>query len=92
ALLIDATRKWPYPPLSLPAREYMERARQRWDALGLGPLQLAEPWYGYPLGAWPPEVQEEAALAVQGRYAEVGERARATRQKLEPVAAERRPG
>jgi UbiD family decarboxylase len=92
ALLIDATRKWAYPPLSLPAREYMERALARWNALGLGPLQLAEPWYGYPLGAWPPEVQEEAALAVQGRYREVGERARATRQKLEPVAAERRSG
>jgi UbiD family decarboxylase len=83
ALLIDATRKWPYPPLSLPRREYMERARARWEALGLGPLQLAEPWFGYPLGAWDPEVEEEAALAVQGRYQEVGERNRATRQKIQ---------
>jgi len=26
-ILIDATLKWPYPPVSLPTREYMERAR-----------------------------------------------------------------
>jgi len=83
ALLIDATRKWAYPPLSLPAREYMERARQRWDELGLGPLQLAEPWHGYSLGAWSAEVEEEAALAVQGRYADVGARAAASRYRVE---------
>ncbi len=83
ALLIDATRKWAYPPLSLPRREYMEHARERWDQLGLGPLQLAEPWFGYPLGAWDDDVEEEAALAAQGRYLEVGERNRATRQRIE---------
>jgi UbiD family decarboxylase len=83
ALLIDATRKWAYPPLSLPRREYMEHARERWDQLGLGPLQLNEPWFGYPLGAWTEEVAEEAARAVEGRYFETGEQARATRQKIE---------
>jgi 3-polyprenyl-4-hydroxybenzoate decarboxylase len=88
ALLIDATRKWAYPPLSLPAREYMERARARWDELGLGPLQLHEPWYGYSLGAWTPEVEEESALAVQGRYADVGARAAAGRYKIPLLADE----
>jgi 4-hydroxy-3-polyprenylbenzoate decarboxylase len=86
ALLIDATRKWAYPPLSLPAREYMERARARWDELGLGPLQLNEPWHGYSLGAWPAEVQEESTLAVQGRYADVGARAAAGRYKIPRLA------
>ena len=28
AMLIDATRKWPYNPISLPKQEHMERARQ----------------------------------------------------------------
>src|SRR5262249_27881815 len=28
ALLVDATMPWPYPPLSLPKRQYMERAQE----------------------------------------------------------------
>ena len=31
SLLIDATLKAPFPPLALPTREYMERARKIWD-------------------------------------------------------------
>ena len=60
ALLMDATLKWPYPPTSLPKKEYMERALQLGEkalaalsachtSLGLGPLQLKSPWYGYNL-------------------------------------------
>ena len=34
-LLIDATLKHNLPPLALPAREFMEHAREIWDELGL---------------------------------------------------------
>jgi 4-hydroxy-3-polyprenylbenzoate decarboxylase len=74
ALLIDATRKWPYPPVSLPSREYMERAIELWRELDLPPLQLRAPWYGQPGAWWTPEQAEEAELALQGRYYETGER------------------
>jgi UbiD family decarboxylase len=83
ALLIDATRKWAYPPISLPAKQYMEHAKERWEQLGLGELNVAAPWFGYNLGAWTDEMAEEADLAVQGRYFETGERNAATRQPFE---------
>ena len=51
-LLIDATLKHPMPPLALPAREYMERARAIWNGLGLPPLTVKPPWHGYSLGDW----------------------------------------
>jgi len=35
SLLIDATLKAPFPPLALPTREFMDRARKIWDELGL---------------------------------------------------------
>ena len=46
ALLIDATRKHPYPPTSLPAREYMEHAVDIWRELDLPELSLDGPWHG----------------------------------------------
>lgn len=70
ALLIDATRKRPYPPTSLPAREFMERARSLWTELELPELSLAEPWYGYELGAWTDADRQAAADAVRSRPAE----------------------
>jgi 4-hydroxy-3-polyprenylbenzoate decarboxylase len=81
ALLIDATRKWPYPPVSLPRRNFMERAREIWDELELPKLQPREPWFGYELGYWSDEEREEAELAVAGRHFEVGERAEKKRVK-----------
>ncbi|WP_160148778.1 UbiD family decarboxylase [Amycolatopsis alkalitolerans] len=63
ALLIDATRKRPYPPTSLPAREYMENALGIWRELGLPPLSLANPWYGYELGEWSDEDRRNATDA-----------------------------
>jgi len=74
AMLIDATRKWPYTPVSLPKREYMERARTIWEELGLPPLRPRAPWYGYNLGVWPAEFEELAALGAQGRFEEVAQR------------------
>lgn len=80
-LLVDATRKWPYPPLSLPKREFMENAIALWRELGLPELRLKEPWFGYSMGYWTEEEEEEAALAVQGRYYETGEKFRKTGRK-----------
>lgn len=73
ALLVDATRKRPYPPTSLPAQPYMERALDLWRELELPELRLAEPWYGYELGDWSAGDREAADRAVRGRYAEPGE-------------------
>ncbi len=74
ALLINACRSYPYLPVSLPRRDFMEAAQARWQALGLPALDLKDPWYGYPLGAWTEENAEEAALAVSGRYFETGDK------------------
>jgi 4-hydroxy-3-polyprenylbenzoate decarboxylase len=71
-LLIDATMPWPYPPLSLPKREFMETAMTMWRDLQLPPLNLKDPWYGRSLGYWTAEEEEEADLAVTGRYYETG--------------------
>ena len=30
SILIDATRKWDYPPTSLPRKEFMDNALSRW--------------------------------------------------------------
>jgi len=51
-MLIDATLKHLMPPLALPAREYMERARVLWKELGLPALSIRPPWHGYSLGDW----------------------------------------
>jgi UbiD family decarboxylase len=79
SLLIDATRKADYPPLSLPKKEYMERARSIWEELGLPKLEPQEPWHGYFLGLWPEALDEEARLAAAGEGDKVGEKLRATR-------------
>ena len=74
AVLIDATRKWDYPPTSLPKEEFMRQARRLWEELGLPALTPRSPWFGYPLGPWPTQWEEEADLAVKGRYYETGEK------------------
>lgn len=73
ALLFNATLKHDFPPISLPKREYMERAREIWDRLGLPPLKPEPPWYGYSLGDWSDELDEFAQRAVEGRAFETGE-------------------
>ena len=79
SLLIDATRKADFPPISLPKSEYMERARKIWEELGLPKLEPQEPWHGYLLGLWPEALDEEARLAAAGESDKVGEKLRATR-------------
>jgi 4-hydroxy-3-polyprenylbenzoate decarboxylase len=79
-LLMDATMKGDLPPLALPKREYMERAKAIWEKLGLPALRPQAPWFGYSLGDWLPEWDEAAKRAVEGRYLENG-RASAKRKK-----------
>lgn len=74
ALLIDATLKEPFPPVSLPKKEYMERAREIWEELGLPSLKPQSPWFGYSLGQWSEELEEEGRLAVEGKYYLTGEK------------------
>jgi 4-hydroxy-3-polyprenylbenzoate decarboxylase len=52
----------------------MERAKEIWDELGLPPLRPENPWFGYSLGQWEDELEEEAQLAVEGRHLETGEK------------------
>ncbi|MFC2032584.1 UbiD family decarboxylase, partial [Chloroflexota bacterium] len=72
-LLIDTTIKWPYPPLSLPKKEFMDEALRLWQEEGLPELKLKEPWWGHNLGYWSPEDEEKAMLAVKGEYYLTGE-------------------
>lgn len=74
SLLINAILKEPFPPVSLPKREYMERARQIWEELGLPKISPESPWYGYSLGQWDAELEEEAELAVRGEHYETGDK------------------
>jgi len=81
ALLIDATRPWPYPPVSLPRKDLMERAKAIWEELGLPALKPRMPWYGYSLGAWTEEDEEEAEIALKGDHFVTGEKAKGRRVK-----------
>lgn len=71
-LLIDATMKFELPPLALPKREYMERARTLWEKIGLPKLRPQSPWFGAPIGDWTPQWDVAAARAAAGRYLENG--------------------
>lgn len=85
AMLVDATLKEPFPPISLPAKKYMERAREIWEELGLPELRPEAPWFGYSLGQWDEELEREAELAVQGRYFETGDKLEALRVPVEEL-------
>jgi UbiD family decarboxylase len=67
-MLIDATRKRPMPPLALPAREYMERAKAIWEELGLPALAAQSPWHGYTLGDWTDTWETFARRATAGDW------------------------
>jgi len=71
-LLMDATMKSDMPPLALPKKEYMERAKTIWQELGLPGLRPQAPWFGYSLGDWLPQWDEAARRAVEGRYLDNG--------------------
>jgi 4-hydroxy-3-polyprenylbenzoate decarboxylase len=67
-MLVDATLKQTFPPLALPARQFMERARAIWDELGLPALSPQPPWHGYSLGDWDAAWDDYASRAVAGRW------------------------
>jgi 4-hydroxy-3-polyprenylbenzoate decarboxylase len=71
-LLVDATMKEELPPLALPKREYMERARKIWDELGLPALRPQSPWFGAPSGDWLEQWDRAARRAALGEYLENG--------------------
>jgi 4-hydroxy-3-polyprenylbenzoate decarboxylase len=71
-LLMDATMKEVLPPLALPKREYMERAKTLWEELGLPKLRPQSPWFGAAEGDWLPHWDEAAKRAAEGGYLENG--------------------
>lgn len=82
-LLINATMKWPYPPISLPKKEFMENALKIWQELGLPDLgALKEPWYGYSLGYWADEYDRQAEMAIKGDHYQTGELLAQRRKKI----------
>lgn len=81
-LLIDATLKQPFPPVSLPRREFMERAVEIWKQLNLPELDLKSPWYGYELGQWSEKLDRAAHSAVKGEYHEYGAELASRRTKV----------
>lgn len=83
ALLIDATRKSDFPPVSLPTRPYMERAREIWEELDLPALEHKQPWHGYLLGLWENALEQEAQLAAVGNHERVWQGLTGTRVALE---------
>ena len=92
-MLLNATLKWPHPPVSLPKKEYMENAIVLWNKLGLTPLQkLQAPWYGHELGYWSKEGTEAAERAVKGEYYKTGEMRFKNRIKIDfPIVEEFKP-
>ncbi len=81
AVLIDATLKENFPPISLPKREYMERAKAIWEELGLPKLKPESPWFGYSLGEWSSEFDQAAECAARGEYFAADTQLRKRRRK-----------
>ena len=73
AVLVDATLKETFPPVSLPKRQYMEAAAEIWNELGLPKLRPERPWFGYDLGEWNEELEMMARRAVRSEYWETGQ-------------------
>ena len=52
----------------------MERTCSIWEEEGLPPLKLKTPWFGYSLGYWSKENEEEAELTLKGEHYKTGEK------------------
>jgi 4-hydroxy-3-polyprenylbenzoate decarboxylase len=81
AMLIDATMKEPMPPLALPKRPYMENAKALWERLGLPALKPEMPWFGYTLGDWTEDWDDNAAAAARGDWMHRSESYRQRRRR-----------
>jgi len=79
-LLIDATAKHAMPPLALPKKEFMERARGIWEELGLPALSPQPPWHGYTLGDWTETWDLFAQRAVERQWETTGKETFARRR------------
>ncbi len=84
SLLIDATKKEDFPPVSLPAKEYMENAKKIWEEMHLPSLAYQVPWHGYSLGYWASELDEEAKLAAKGEHYQTGVKLSTLTVKVNP--------
>ncbi len=76
-MLLDATAKGTYPPVALPKKEFMDRARIIWEELGLPRLTPQSPVSGYSLGDWSEEWDSCAARAAKGDWMANGRRSAA---------------
>ena len=72
AVLIDATLKETFPPVSLPKREFMENAKEIWEELDMPKLRPQAPWFGYDLGEWNDGLELMARRAVRSEYWDTG--------------------
>ena len=88
SVLFDATLKEPFPPISLPKREYMENAKKIWEELGLPPLKPQSPWFGTSLGEWSEEFDIMAQRAVESDYWTTGDIIAQQRRKDLPMNTE----
>ncbi len=81
--LVNATRKYPYPPVALPRKDYMERAHELWKAQEVLPTpRLQEPWHGYFLGYWNDDLQDDADLTLRGEYSKVGDKTKRDQRQV----------
>lgn len=84
-MLIDATQKHPMPPLALPTKPYMERAKALWEELDLPTLSPKGTWHGYTLGDWTDTWERFAQRTVEGDWEANGEETiRRQREDLAP--------
>ncbi len=60
----------------------MERAKKIWEELDLPPLTPKTPWYGYSLGHWSKENEEEAEMAVRGEAERIARKLEKTGIKI----------
>ena len=80
-VIINATKKYPYPPLALPRKQFMVKALEIWGKhKDLPAPELRPPWHGYEMGYWTEEMQRFADMIVKGQYLEIGDEM-AKRQK-----------
>lgn len=87
-LLIDATSKDLMPPLALPAKQYMEEAKEIWEQIGLPTLSPQAPWHGVHLGDWGDRWERFAQAAVNGEWERNGENSFQRRQPASEVTPE----
>ena len=79
-MLIDATQKTADPPISLPKREFMERARAIWEELKVPPITARQAWHGYSLGDWDAVWDTFAERGVAGQWEQTGRESFARRR------------